>query len=82
MGKIYIYIIYASTLKLLYLEFIDRITGNKFPVMQSIHNKQSNFLVDDDNNIAIPTTHLLQGVPTYRTIDSYVKNSYFITPFA
>jgi hypothetical protein len=36
--------------------------------MQLIHSKKSNFLVDGVNNIGTPSTHLLQGVPTYRAI--------------
>jgi hypothetical protein len=36
--------------------------------MKIIHSKKRNFLGDGVNNIDIPTTHLLQGVTTYRTI--------------
>jgi hypothetical protein len=64
----FVNIIYPSTLKLLHLEFIDHITGNTFTGMQSIHSKSRNFLEDGVNNIGTPTTHLLQGVPTYGTI--------------
>jgi hypothetical protein len=47
-------IIYPSTLQSLHLKFIP--------------DTQSNFIVDGVNNTDTPTTHLLQGVPTYRTI--------------
>jgi hypothetical protein len=49
-------------------QLIDHITGNKFPMMQSIHSKYSNFLADGVNNVDTLTTHLLQGVPMFRTI--------------
>jgi hypothetical protein len=39
-----------------------------FPVIQSIIFYLSNYHEDGVNNIDPPTTYLLQGVPTFRTI--------------